>query len=118
MRSYISFYTRIQPLGHHFVTALFDDLVADPALTIRRMNRRFGTAFASGAATADNRAEILEGLETMHERRGDPEAALAIPSREKDALKQELTSRLERHRLMPRARAVYARWATAGSGCC
>jgi hypothetical protein len=53
-REFIAFYRRIRPAATGFVAADFAQITADFGAVIRRINERFGTAFAEFASSPEN----------------------------------------------------------------
>src|SRR5262245_16331159 len=60
---YLRFYARIWPFRDGFVVATFEQVVGDLAPVVRRLNRRFGTAFAEFEHTPENVRRCFEQVE-------------------------------------------------------
>jgi hypothetical protein len=92
LKDYIRFYRCIYPYRDAYVVARFDEVVADFGTVVRRLNERFGTAFAEFDHTPENVARCFDIME-QHARltmgRVD-ETGIGRPSKERDAMKHLL----------------------------
>ena len=141
--AYASFYRALVPYRRHFVVAGFDEVTADFGAVVRRLNERFGTAYAefetdfqhvqdclnlmtyrlalcdallrfeSGRATADEARVAVGQLGPAADGRGD----CWVPSEERDARKAALRDAWGAPRVRPLvARAESAYVELIGSG--
>ena len=101
VRGYVDFHEPLLAYRNGFVVGAFEEVVrGDVGLVTRRINARFGTAFAEFNPTEDNVARALREIdEDWRERRGGGERLERIvprPSEMRDELKSEIR---ERYRL-------------------
>lgn len=106
VRGYVDFHEPLLAYRNGFVVGTFEEVVrGDVGLVTRRINARFGTAFAEFDPTQDNVARALREIdEDWRERRGGGERLERIvprPSQVRDELKGEIR---ERYRLEVPAR--------------
>src|SRR5262245_34081183 len=124
VRGYVDFHEPLLPYRGEFVVGTFDEVVrGDVGLVTRRVNARFGTAFAEFEPTEDNVARALREIdEDWRDRRGGGERLERIvprPSAMRDGLKGEIRGRYRREvpeRLRERADRLYAAFAPADAG--
>jgi len=101
VRGYVDFHEPLLAYRNGFVVGTFEEVVrGDVGVVTRRINARFGTAFAEFDPTQDNVARALREIdEDWRERRGGGERLERIvprPSEMRDELKGEIR---ERYRL-------------------
>ena len=105
--AWIRFHRRIMPYRHGFVAAGFDEATEDFGAVIRRVNEEFGTDFGEFQHTEANEArifaEITERNRTLWGEQMTPERAraLALPTAERQAIKDGLRDELDRDDLAP-----------------
>jgi hypothetical protein len=124
VRGYVDFHEPLLPYRGAFVVGTYDEVVrGDAGLVTRRVNARFGTAFAEFEPTEDNVARALREIDQdWRERRGGGEHLERIvprPSAVRDQLKGEIRERYRREvpaRLRERAERMYAAFAPASAG--
>jgi hypothetical protein len=63
LREWIDFYRAVWPLRDHFVIGCFDEVTGDFAKVVQRINRSFGTSFATAEQSDDRDAEIFDTIE-------------------------------------------------------
>jgi hypothetical protein len=112
LRAYNRFYRSLLPHQDKFVTGLFDEVTSDFGRVIRRVNDRFGTAFAGFTHTEQGEQEVLdilrkEGLR-MEGEKFEARAAMPVETRkaEQERLKEAL-SLPEYGPLLDEARDLY-----------
>jgi hypothetical protein len=99
--AWVRFHERILPVQHGFVAASFDDMTHDFGAVTRRLNARFGTAFGVFDHTEANAerifAEIRQRNRTVWGEHMTPNRAraLALPTPERQALKDRLRAELD-----------------------
>jgi hypothetical protein len=101
LRGYLRFYEPLLPHRDRFVVGTFAEVTGGwMDLVIRRVNRRFGTAFVEFEATEENVATCLREIdEHWRARRGGGERLERIvprPSEYREGLKAELRRRYRR----------------------
>ena len=124
LRGYVDFHEALLPYRGDMVVGTFDEVVRGEVGPItRRVNDRFGTAFAEFEPTEENVARCLREIdENWRERRGGGEHLELIvprPSAMRDDLKGEIRERYRTEvppRLRERAERLYAAFAPAGAG--
>src|SRR5262245_45053219 len=122
-RGYVDFHEPLLPYRRGFVVGTFEEVVrGEMGLVTRRVNARFGTAFAEFEPTRDNVARALHDInEDWRGRRGGGERLERIvprPSEMRDRLKGEIRERYRREVPAPlreRAERLYAVFAPAGA---
>ncbi|NIZ10954.1 hypothetical protein [Pseudooceanicola sp. HF7] len=99
---YIAFHRPILRIPQAWTPALFEEVIADFAPAIRRMNAQFGTNFIpyenSPEEDALTRAAVEKKRLSRLAKRGDMEASIArqtVPSAEKEALKSRYRDEFE-----------------------
>ncbi len=103
LRGYVDFYEPLLPFRTGLVAAQFEDILSDFGSVIRRINERFGTAFAEFDATQSNLNAVHADIERDYEeRRGSSPAILQATDERRD------------DDLQDRARTVYNRTGLAG----
>lgn len=95
LREYVRFYSRIAPLRDNFVVARFEDIVNDYGSVIARVNERFGTTFIPFVHSAENTKKVFQGVERVHVALGETRNQLAMPSPDKEPLKEVVRRKLE-----------------------
>lgn len=105
MRGYVRFYRPLLLLRRAFVTAAFDEVIADYGAAIGRLNERFGTSFGLFEHTAANVARIDGEIERDYRSREGSgarlEAVIPRPSASRETAKAEVAERVRR-RISPR----------------
>jgi hypothetical protein len=98
--AWIRFHARILPWRKGIVSCSFDELTRNFTPVIERLNEKFGTCFDVWQHTKENEAEIFEQIKSRNRGRFSEEAvverrrALALPTAEREALKQKLRAQL------------------------
>ena len=120
LRGWVRFYEPLAAVRGALVVAAFDEVIADLAPVIRRVNERFGTEFREFEHTPENVARVMTLIE-----RGDlntfgsadaADRAGGRPSEARARLKDELRGAYHARRLAPlRERADRLYVALAGS---
>jgi len=114
--AWIRFHERILPYLDRVVLTSFDAMTTDFGAVIRRINEKFGTEFGIWQHTKENEAQVFEQIRQRNRNRfGDAPSpvrsrALAIPTSQREALKEELQVQLQAERLAPlrqRAQHLY-----------
>lgn len=115
LRGYARFYGPLVHRRGSFVAALFDDVVSDFGLVIRRINAAFGTQFAEFDHSERNVREVLRTVDEWDRGAMDEGEELdrgqARPSALRESLKVALRQRYEDDRLSrsrARAQRLYA----------
>ena len=116
--AWIRFHERILPYLDRIVLTSFEAMTKDFGAVIRRINEKFATEFGIWQHTKENEAQVFEQIRQRNRSRfGDgPSAArfraLAIPTPEREALKEKLQAQLQAESLAPirqKAQHLYAR---------
>lgn len=123
LRGYADFHEPLLPYRADFVVGTFAEVVGGEVGRItRRVNDRFGTAFAEFDATEENVARCMREIdEDWRARRGGGEHLERIvprPSEMRDGMKGEIRERYRGEvpaRLRERAERLYAAFAPAGA---
>jgi len=123
LHGYLDFHEPLLPHRGDLVIGTFAEVVGgDVGRITRRVNARFGTAFAEFEPTEENVARCMREIdEDWRERRGGGEhleRIVARPSAMRDGLKGEIRERYRREvpvRLRERAEALYEAFAPAGA---
>ena len=122
LRGYIRFYAPLVPYRDDFVIGRFDEVTTDLGMVIRRVNKRFGTSFASFEPTEENLRAVQDELDrwdaNTYQHGGQLELGRGRPTEEKEAAKATLRARYRGRplaRLRARAEGLY-RTMTAASG--
>lgn len=114
--AWIRFHERLVPYRDKIVFCRFEEMTQNFTPVIERVNEKFGTNFDLWQHTKENEAEIFEFIKTRNRDRfrKDQEEqrkrAFALPTQEREALKQRLRSELEAASLVElrlRAGALY-----------
>jgi len=129
LRGWVRFYHPLLRYRHGFVVARSEELTRDFGAVVRRLNERFGTAFAELERTADVERRIREGTEeywrgrrgrglpVLGRGRGGEAGPAGSPQGSPEALREHVRTELESPRLARRcatARAMYRALTTAG----
>jgi len=100
---YLDFYTAMTPLIERVVVADFQEVTGDFGGVIRRLNSRFGTAFAEFQHTDENVAACYKEIDEIEQYHTDGEAVrathVARPSADRREQKSLLESQLQAGRL-------------------
>ncbi len=103
LRSYVRFYRALLPHAPGFVVAPFEEVIHNLGAVIRRLNDRFGTAFAEFVHTRQNLERCMAVIEEGDRRnwgRGiEFERAVGRPSEVRERLKDQLRDRYRSGRL-------------------
>ena len=114
--AWVRFHERIAPIQRGFVAASFDELTHDFGAITHRLNAKFGTDFGVFEHTEENAERIFAEIRQRNRARwGEqmtPERAraLALPTPQRQALKDQLRAELDPPALEPlrrRADALY-----------
>ena len=123
LRGWVRFYEALAPVQGAVVVAAFDEVIADLAHVIRRVNERFGTDFREFEHTPENVARVMALIELGDLNTfGSADAADRAggrPSEARARLKDDLRAAYRDRRLAPlreRADALYEALAGSGSG--
>jgi len=123
LHGYVDFHEPLLPYRGDLVVGTFAEVVGGEVGRItRRLNERFGTAFAEFEATEDNVARCMREIdEDWRARRGGGEHLERIvprPSAMRDGMKDEIRERYRREvppDLRERAQRLYEAFAPAGA---
>jgi hypothetical protein len=114
--AWIRFHQRLLSRRRDIVFCSFDQMTHNFTPVIHRLNERFGTAFDVWQHTKENEAEVFEQIKSRNRGRFREEAvaernrAFALPTPEREALKQQLSAQLQAHSLVSlrnRANTLY-----------
>lgn len=118
LRGYVRFHEPLLPFRYGFITARFDDILSDFGSVIRRINQRFGTAFAELEAADSALNAVHDDVERDYqERRGSAPGILQAKPDRPDAVRDRARTEYDRPELATqrnRARTVYAELAGGG----
>jgi len=115
LHAWMRFHERILPYRERIVLTRFEDMKRDFGEAIVRLNEKFETRFGVWQHTPENEAKIFEQIRVRNRRLGEevtPERLrdLALPTPEREALKNQFRKKLEAPQLAPlcaRANALY-----------
>lgn len=99
--AWIRFHERLLGYRERIVFCRFDEMIRNFTPAIERVNRRFRTDFAVWQHTKENEAEIFEQIKTRNRGRFRDDQdeqrrqAFALPTAEREALKQQFRHQLE-----------------------
>jgi hypothetical protein len=111
--AWIRFHRRVLPYLDRIVATSFEEMITDFGAVVRRINDKFGTSFEVFHHTKENEAAVFERIRQRNLVRwpqGMRKTALAIPSAEREALKEKLRAELmteELAALREQARALH-----------
>lgn len=105
LRTWISFYETVLPYRDRFVLGPFDEVVTDFGTVIQQVNRFFGTSFDDFAHTEDNVARCFELIKEGYGE--SAEKRVAVPSKEREDLKDALRKEFRSRRLAPMREKAY-----------
>ena len=114
-RGYIDFYSRAHRVRDKVVVVPFEEVTADPASMVKRLNAFYGTSFVARPMTPEGDAAIRARLADRPAERGLPPTSYPAPSPEKDRLRAELRPRVAAHPLREEAERLYSAWVGEGS---
>lgn len=124
--AWIRYHRRILPYLDRLVVTTFDDMTRDFGAVIERINQTFGTSFRVWQHTKENEEQIFEQIRKRNRSRfGEAPTptrlrALALPTPERDALKEKFRVQLQDPKLAAlreQAQSLYAQvTALDGSG--
>jgi hypothetical protein len=103
--AWIRFHQRLTRFREHIVFCRFDEMIRNFTPAIERVNRKFRTDFGVWQHTKENEAEIFEQIKIRNRARFREDQseqrmrAFALPTAEREALKQQLRHQLEAERL-------------------
>jgi hypothetical protein len=106
-RVYIHYYRRIAELRDRLSLCDFGEVSSDPSVIARRLNERFGTTFDAEPMGTEEQQGIRSLIEDAQEETHLRPAHGTVPSEFKERLKPALRAELEKHPLLPTARALY-----------
>jgi hypothetical protein len=99
--AWIRFHRRLLPFRNRIVFCSFDQMTSNFTPVIERMNQKFDAGFDVWQHTKENEAEIFEQIKSRNRGRfsaGQEEQrkrAFALPTEEREALKQQLRRHLQ-----------------------
>lgn len=111
LREWIWFYEAVRPVLNECVVATFDQVTGDFGAVTRRVNARFGTAFAAFQHTPENVAAVFATIDRGAAAAGRTAAQVARPKAERADRQQAVRGRLEApscRGLLARADELYA----------
>ena len=106
-RVYLHYHRWARNLRDRLVICTFDEVVEDPSIVARRLNSRFGTSFRADPMDDAGKQRIIDSLEENEQQMGSRPAHATIPTEWKESRKPAVRAELERHELLPAARALY-----------
>jgi len=101
LHAWIRFHRRVLPFRKYIVFCLFDRMIQNFTPAIQRVNERFGANFEVWQHTKENEAAIFEQIKSRNRGRfredqdGERKRAFALPTAEREALKEQLRHDLE-----------------------
>lgn len=110
IQSYINFYERIWPVCHDVVVSEFSDTTQYPHHVVKRINQRYGTSFYMEPITPDVKETIFDQLQATQKELNQPEHLVAIPTKAKARIKQDVLKELKDHPLLPTANLLYQKF--------
>ena len=110
IQSYLNFYEAIWPLRDRFVISEFADTTQRPSQTVEKVNRLYGTSFRMEPISPEMKADIFEQLRSAQKELSLPENLVAVPTKAKAKVKQDVLRDLSAHPLLPSANALYQRF--------
>jgi len=91
-RRYIQFYEGVAKVKERVVVAQFDEVTNDFGTVIRRVNERFGTHYRPFVHSEENVARVYSEIQEINKQFDEgKETHVARPSREREAVKQQLS---------------------------
>jgi hypothetical protein len=102
--AWIRFHRRVLPYLDRVVVTSFQNMITDFGAVTRRINDKFGTSFDVFIHTKESEASVFERIKKRNLVRwpeGMRKTALAIPSAEREALKEKLRGELMAEELAP-----------------
>jgi hypothetical protein len=105
--AWIRFHQSLVPWRNRIVFCSFDQMTQNFTPVIERVNEKFGAGFDVWQHTKENEAEIFEQIKTRNRGRFSEDQseqrkqAFALPTPEREALKQRLRSQLDADDLIP-----------------
>lgn len=88
---YIAFHKPLHRIRESFVIAPFEEVISDFAISVDRMNERFGTQFARFKHTPESAKAILEKIDVDYKKRLEIEnSALPVPKMTKEQARDML----------------------------
>jgi hypothetical protein len=102
--AWIRFHRRVLPFLGRVVVTSFQKMITDFGTVTRRVNAKYGTSFGVFNHTKENEAAVFERIRQRNLVRwpeGMRKTALAIPTVEREALKEKLRAELMREELAP-----------------
>lgn len=109
IQSYINFYERVWPVRKAAVVAEFKDATQQPDKIIDQVNQRYGTSFQMEPMNPSVEESIFSGLRAAQKKLDLPETLVAVPTKTKAQIKQEILPVLLDHPLLPKADDLYQR---------
>jgi len=103
--AWIRFHERLLPCRKGIVFCSFDQMTHNFTPVIQRLNEKFATCFDVWQHTQENETEIFEQIKSRNRGRFSEDQteqrmrAFALPTAEREALKQKLRSQLQAHSL-------------------
>jgi hypothetical protein len=107
--SYIAFYESLTGHHHEMLFLNFEEAVSDPGQCIRKINRRFGSAFRALELTEEESQQIKELLIRQDNKEKRFEMNSTLPNRKKAELKEVFVPRIQSHSLFRYAVAAYCK---------
>ena len=114
--AWIRFHRRLSPFRKRIVFCRFDHMTRNFTPTLQALNEKFETNFAVWQHTKESEADIFEQIRSRNQGRfradqdEQRKRAFALPTAEREALKNQLRRELEAHataKLRARANALY-----------
>ena len=110
IRSWISFYERIWHLKDRYVIADFKDVTSNIHKVVKMTNNCFGTQLNIDSISDRTREDIFSQLKKRNQRENQPENLVAVPTEQKNKLKQEIVPLIRDHAMMNDAKNLYSRF--------
>lgn len=117
-RSYIRFHRAVLPLRDRVVVCRFEEVIAEPAVLVERLNRRYGTSFAAKPMSPQLELHLARRLRGRAHRVGrtPDDATLATPTFAKEARKAAIESSVAALPMLREAEALYETLVEDGGG--
>ena len=106
--AWIDYYRRAARVKDRLAVCRFEEVLDDPAVIARRVNRIHGTSFKDDPMSDEDKQRIVQSLEENERQMRSRPGHGTVPNPHKENLQPQVREQLAKHPRLPEAEALYA----------
>ncbi|MGB8698760.1 MAG: hypothetical protein WCD18_05025 [Thermosynechococcaceae cyanobacterium] len=107
LKNYINFYKKLMPFRSQFFSVSFEDATQNFPNLVMSVNQIYRTEFLCDAMTDSNIKKIFMKIEEQHETNHQPQHMIALPTKEKEELKDGIYKKIKQSYFISNAEEIY-----------